>query len=100
MNYYALIYHLVDDYMERRPAFRKEHLALAAAAETRGELVLGGAFSDPADTALLIFRATKQSDVEDFVGQDPYVQNGLVVRWEIRPYTVVIGTAYNQETQP
>jgi len=100
MNYYALIYHLVDDYMERRPAFRKEHLALAAAAETRGELVLGGAFSDPADTALLIFRAAKQSDVEDFVGQDPYVQNGLVVRWEIRPYTVVIGTAYNQETQP
>lgn len=52
MNYYALIYHLVDDYMARRPAYRKEHLALAAAAQTHGELVLGGAFSDPADTAV------------------------------------------------
>ena len=97
MNYYALIYHLVDDYMERRPAFRKEHLGLAAAAQMRGELVLGGAFRDPADTALLIFRAADPSVVEDFVGQDPYVQNGLVVRWEIRPYTVVIGTAYRAE---
>ena len=98
MNYYALIYHLVDDYMERRPAYRKEHLALAAAAETRGELALGGAFSDPADTALLVFRAADRSVVEDFVNQDPYVQNGLVARWEIRPYTVVIGTAYSKES--
>jgi len=100
MNYYALIYHLVDDYMERRPAFRKEHLALAAAAETRGELVLGGAFSDPADMALLIFRAADPAVVEGFVEQDPYVQNGLVARWEIRPYTVVVGTAYSREAQP
>lgn len=98
MNYYALIYHLVDDYMERRPAYRKEHLALAAAAQTRSELVLGGAFSDPADTALLVFRAAEQLVVEDFVRQDPYVRNGLVTRWEIRPYTVVIGTAYNKES--
>ena len=96
MNYYALIYHLVDDYMERRPAYRKEHLALAAAAETRGELVLGGAFSDPADTALLVFRAADSAAVKAFVNQDPYVQNGLVARWEIRPYTVVIGAAYNK----
>jgi len=100
MNYYALIYHLVDDYMARRPAFRTEHLGLAAAAQTRGELVLGGAFSDPADTALLIFRAADPAVVEGFVEQDPYVQNGLVARWEIRPYTVVVGTAYSREAQP
>ena len=97
MNYYALIYHLVDDYMERRPAYRKEHLALAAAAQMRSELVLGGAFSDPADTALLVFRAADSLAVEEFVKQDPYVKNGLVARWEIRPYTVVIGTAYSSE---
>lgn len=97
MNYYALIYYLADDYMERRPAYRKEHLALAAAAQTRGELVLGGAFSDPADVALLVFRAAGQSEVENFVRHDPYVLNGLVARWEIRPYTIVIGTAYSEE---
>ena len=29
MNYYVLIYHLVDDYMNRRGQFREEHLKLA-----------------------------------------------------------------------
>ena len=97
MNYYALTYHVVDDYMARRPAYREEHLKLALAAQQRGELVLGGAFSDPADAALLVFRAADKSVVEDFVQHDPYVRNGLVTRWEIRPYTVVIGTAYSKE---
>lgn len=96
MNYYALIYHLTDDYLERRPAFRAEHLQLAAAAQDRGELVLGGAFSDPADTALLVWRAADASVVENFVSSDPYVKNGLIARWEIRPYTVVIGTAFEK----
>ncbi|MBK8903207.1 MAG: YciI family protein [Anaerolineaceae bacterium] len=96
MNYYALIYHLVDEYLERRPEFRTEHLQLAQAAMERGELVLGGAFSGPADKALLVFRAEAALVVEDFVNNDPYVQNGLVARWEIRPWTVVIGTAYTQ----
>jgi hypothetical protein len=45
MNYYALIYHLTADYLERRPAFRAEHLQLASDAQDRGELVLGGAYS-------------------------------------------------------
>ncbi|MBK7893549.1 MAG: YciI family protein [Anaerolineaceae bacterium] len=96
MNYYALIYHLTDDYLERRGAYRAEHLQMAKDAEERGELVLGGAYSDPADTALLVWRGEDASVVESFVNSDPYVQNGLVVRWEIRPYTVVIGTAYEK----
>lgn len=97
MSYYVLIYHLTADYLERRPAFRAEHLQLAADAQGRGELVLGGAFSDPADTALLVWRAADKSVVEHFVNHDPYVKNGLVARWEIRPWTVVIGTAYEEQ---
>lgn len=91
MNYFALIYYLVDDYLTRRGAFRDEHLRLANILRQRQELILGGAFSDPADRALLIFKANDKNVVEDFVRQDPYVLNGLVKRWEIRPWTVVIG---------
>ncbi len=40
-----------------RAPFRAAHLALAEAAQQRGELLLGGAFSEPADGALLVFRA-------------------------------------------
>lgn len=93
MNYYALFYYVVDDYLARRGMYRDEHLQLARAAEGRGELVLAGAFSDPADSALLIFRAPDRAAVEAFARDDPYVRSGLVTRWEIRSWTVVIGNA-------
>ena len=91
MPYYALIYDLVDDYIERRAAFRAEHLKLAADSHARGELLMGGAFAEPADKALLIFRAEDRSVPEAFVREDPYVLNGLVKSWEVRPWTVAIG---------
>ncbi|MBK9097960.1 MAG: YciI family protein [bacterium] len=91
MNYYALNYHLTDDYMQRRPQFREEHLKLAKESNEKGEMILAGAFSDPPDKALLIFKVADKSVIEDFVKKDPYVNNGLIAKWEIRPWTVVIG---------
>lgn len=85
----ALIYYLVDDYLERRAQFREEHLGLATAAKQRGELVLGGAFTDPPDMALLIWNAPAAT-VEAFVNSDPYVANGLVLGWEIRDWNEVV----------
>jgi uncharacterized protein YciI len=90
MAYYAMIYDLVDDYMARRGAFREEHLKMAADAHARGELLLGGAFADPPDKALMIFRVDDSKIAETFARKDPYVTNGLVKRWEVRPWTVVI----------
>jgi hypothetical protein len=90
MAYYAMIYDLVDDYMARRGTFREEHLKMAADAHARGELLLGGAFADPPDKALMIFRVDDSKVAESFARKDPYVTNGLVKRWEVRPWTVVI----------
>jgi uncharacterized protein len=90
MAYFAMIYDLVDDYMARRGAFREEHLKMAADAHARGELFLGGAFADPPDKALMIFRVDDPKVAESFARKDPYVVNGLVKRWEVRPWTVVI----------
>jgi len=91
MNYYALIYYLIDDYISRRAQFRDTHLKLAKEAKDRGELILAGAFSEPTDRALLIFNVADKSVIEDFVTNDPYIKNGLVTKWEIRKWTVVIG---------
>ena len=91
MKYYALIYYVVDNYVERRMQFREEHLRLANESVKRGEMFLGGAFSDPADRALLLFHVHDVSVVEDFVKGDPYYINGLIVRYEIRLWNVVIG---------
>ena len=91
--HFALIYDLVDHYIERRAALRDEHLGLARAAAERGALVLGGAFADPPDRALLVWSSDSDDVVRAFVDADPYVSNGLVRSWEIRPWTVVVGSA-------
>jgi len=91
MAYFALVYELVDDYMARRGAFRDEHLKLAKESNARGELTMGGAFADPSDKALLVFRVEDRTVPESFARNDPYVTNGLVKHWEVRPWTVVIG---------
>jgi len=90
MNYFVLIYYVVEDYVARRAPYREEHLGLARDANKRGELILGGALADPADRALLIFRCPDKAVVEKFVQNDPYFNNGLVARYEIQPWTVVI----------
>lgn len=91
MNYYALIYDLVDDYITRRTEFRSAHLQLAREANQRGELLLAGAFSDPSDQSLLVFRGKDSSAVENFVKNDPYVINGLVKKWKVRQWNVAVG---------
>ena len=85
-----LEYRLADDYLERRAALREEHLTLARAAHERGELLLAGALPDPYDRALLVWTAPREV-VERFAAADPYVTNGLVTAWTVRPWNVVIG---------
>ena len=91
MSYWILFYDVVPDYLDRRGQFRDEHLGLARAAHDRGELVMAGAFAEPADGAALVFKAADASVAEDFARNDPYVKNGLVTTWRVRAWTVVIG---------
>jgi uncharacterized protein YciI len=91
MAYYALFYDVVDNFVERRGQYREEHLQLADAANRRGELVLAGALAEPADGALIIFRGEDPAAASSFAENDPYVRNGLVKHWEVRPWTVVVG---------
>src|SRR5690348_6593609 len=67
------------------------HLRFAREVRERGELILAGAFDDPVDRALLVFRVDNKSKVEDFARKDPYVVNGLVKKWEVRSWKVVVG---------
>lgn len=89
--HYILFYEVVDDYLARRGSYRAEHLGLARAAVARGELVMAGAFDEPADGAALVFRGDSPRAAEEFAQNDPYVKNGLVKRWRVRKWNVVVG---------
>jgi uncharacterized protein YciI len=89
--YFLLTYNLVSDYIQRREAYRDEHIKLALAAADRGELLLGGALTEPSDGAVLLFKGSSTEVAEQFAKEDPYVKNGLVINWQVRSWSVVLG---------
>lgn len=89
--HYLLIYQTAPDYLTRRGEFRQRHLALAWEFADRGELLLGGATGDPADGAVLLFKGDSPAAAEAFANADPYVRNGLIADWTVKPWNTVVG---------
>ena len=89
--YCLLLYDVVDQFAERCTPYRDAHVKMARAAAGNGELLLAGAFADPVDGAALVFKAADQSVAERFAANDPYVAAGLVTKWTVRKWTVVVG---------
>jgi hypothetical protein len=98
--HYLLMYELAPDYLARRGEFRSEHLKMAWEAEQRGELVLAGALADPTDTAVLLFNGDSPAAAERFAEADPYVTQGLVKSWRVRPWTTVVGKDAGTPVRP
>ena len=89
--HWLLVYDAGDDYVARRAPLREEHLALAGAAHERGELLLAGAVGDPPDGSVFVWRTDDVAVVEAFVAADPYVREGVVAEWRVRPWAVAVG---------
>ncbi|MEL7339059.1 MAG: YciI-like protein [Bacteroidota bacterium] len=90
--YFVLFYETTEGFLDKRKAYRASHLTHAQQAAERGHLLLAGALEDPADKAVLLFQVEDKSQVETFAQNDPYVQQGLITKWEIRPWRVMLGS--------
>ena len=91
MAYFLLFYDTVENYIEKRAPHRALHLAHVNKYHKSGQIVMGGALAEPADQAVIVFRVDDASIVEEFAQNDPYVKEGLIKNWRVRPWTVVIG---------
>lgn len=98
--HFLLLYEFVPDYLERRKPLRATHLAFAWAAHDRGDLVLAGAFTDEPAGAALLFKGDTPEAAERFARADPYVTAGLVTRWQVRPWTTVVGATAAAPVRP
>ena len=56
--------------------------------------------TDPADGAILVFRGNSPQPAESFAEADPYVRNGLVKSWRVRPWTTVVGKDASTPVRP
>lgn len=88
-SHYLLLYDYVEDVVERRGAYRADHLARIRAEQEAGTVTLAGAIGDPPNGAAIVFRGVGRGHVEVFVNEDPYVRGGLVRVWRIEPWTLV-----------
>lgn len=100
MKHFLLFYSFVPDYLDRRAQFRDAHLQLAWQSAENGELLLGGALADPADSGLLLFWSETAEAAETFANTDPYVTNGLVTAWRVREWTTVVGQGAAGQVRP
>lgn len=98
MTHWLLRYRFAPDYLARRATFRAEHLRLAWEAADGGTLILGGAAGDPPDEGLLVF--TTRAAAEGFAAADPYVAEGLVRDWTLKPWTTVVGALAATPVRP
>ncbi len=98
--HYLLFYEVAEDYVSRRAEFRDAHLEKAWQASERGELVLGGALSNPVDCAVLLFKGDSPEVAEKFARADPYVTSGAVKRWHVREWTTVAGEDAARPVKP
>lgn len=89
--HYLLVYEFVPDFLDRRGPYRAAHLGMVRDAHARGEVVMAGALADPPAGGLLVFRGDSAAAAEAFAAADPYVTNGLVASWRVRPWSTVVG---------
>ncbi len=94
---YILQYEYVENVLEKRAPYREAHLALFGKQVQNGNVIIGGAIDHPPTGAVTVFRNLMPNDIEQFVQQDPYVINGLVTKYTIKPYIAVTGDASLQD---
>lgn len=98
--HYLLFYEVADDYVAKRAQYRTVHLQKAWEASARGELVLGGALTEPVDGAVLLFQGDSPAVAENFAKTDPYVTSGAVKRWHVREWLTVAGEHAAKPVRP
>jgi hypothetical protein len=97
--HFMLVYDVGPDFLQRRAAFRDEHLALAWKAADAGELLLAGALEEPTEQAFLLFRGSRDAALR-FAAADPYVKHGLVKAFRVRQWHTTVGAQASAPLRP
>lgn len=84
-----MLYQYVEDMAERRGPYREAHLERIAAEKEAGRVLMAGALGDPPTGGAIVFGGVGREHIERFVGDDPYVQAGLVPSWRLEPWKLV-----------
>jgi uncharacterized protein YciI len=86
---YVLNYHAVDDFLPLARQYGAAHVSRLRQFHAAGTLLMVGTLREPMNgDALGLFTTRKAA--EDFVSGDPFVLNGVVARWTVRPWDDIL----------
>ncbi len=94
MKFAAVIEYIQD--ADKVGRLRPVHRQYLASLKERGQLAVSGPFADGSG-ALIVYEAESAEAAESLLKGDPFHQEGVFVRWQIRPWNVVIA---NREMFP
>lgn len=77
-------------------ALRPTHRQYLATLRERGQLAASGPFTDDSG-ALIVYEAASAQDAETLLQGDPFHQNGIFLKYVLRPWSPVIA---NRELFP
>jgi uncharacterized protein len=88
MKFAAIIEYAQDE--AKIAEVRPVHRQYLASLKERGQLAASGPFTDDSG-ALIIYEAASREEAEKLLQADPFQQNGIFVRYQLRPWNPVIG---------
>jgi uncharacterized protein YciI len=87
MKFAAIIEYITDK--EKVQSLRPLHRQYLTGLKERGQLAACGPFLDDSG-ALIVYEAASREEAEKLIQGDPFSQNGVFVRYQLRPWNPVI----------
>ena len=86
---YVLLYESADDVLAKAASHFAAHTARGQQFHERGSLIAYGPFGNPQDEGSMAVFASREA-AEEFASGDPFVLNGVVAEWTVRPWNEVL----------
>jgi uncharacterized protein YciI len=89
---YVMTYRAVEDFLSLAQQHGAAHVARLREFHARGVLLMVGTMDEPMNgDAMGIF--TSREAAEEFIAGDPFVVNGVVAGWSVRPWKEILQPA-------
>ena len=86
---YVMTYRAVEDFLPLAQQHHPAHSERVDEFARRGDLLMVGTFDEPMNgDAMGVF--TTREAAEEFIAGDPFVLNGVVAGWTVRPWHEVL----------
>ena len=86
---YVMTYRAVEDFLPLAQKNYPAHSARVDEFAQRGDLLMVGTFDEPMNGEAMGVFTTREA-AEEFIAGDPFVVNGVVAQWTVRPWNEVL----------